>query len=317
MLSGRWAREGEEWSPFRAYSVRRSGHCDWAVFLLFLGIGIYLFHAAPPLPIHQGDWRLLGEFLIHRTESGEWKAGLLLKGLAGTFRLGIAILIFSLLPGAVTGILAARRRHRPFQLITLVMVLIRNTPPLVILFSVYFFAGNILPVAPLEDAIRALPPFWKSCAEFCLGPPGQLDRMLAAILGLGLYQAAHVAEIVRGSIESVPKGQWEAARSLGLGDFATLRLVILPQSAGIMIPPLTGQAISTFKDSALASLISVPELTFESLEIMAISNMTFALWLTTGLLYLGIGLVCGALGRWVEYKFLLWHIVRKHQAEGR
>ena len=67
-----------------------------------------------------------------------------------------------------------------------------------------------------------------------------------------------------------------------------------------MLPPLAGQVISTFKDSALASLISLPELTFQSLEVMAVSRMTFEIWITSGTLYLLLGLVCAWYGRRLE-----------------
>ena len=128
----------------------------------------------------------------------------------------------------------------------------------------------------------------------------ETDRMLAAVMALGLYEGAYVAEIVRGSVESVPPGQWDAARALGFSRRQSLRLVILPQAARIAMPPLAGQTISAFKDSALASLISLPELTFQSLEVMAVSQMTFEIWISAGALYLLIGLACAALGRWLE-----------------
>ena len=104
-----------------------------------------------------------------------------------------------------------------------------------------------------------------------IAPEGQLDRMVAAVLTLGVYEGAYVTEIVRGGIEGVPHGQWEASAALGFSRSQQLRLVIFPQAVRAILPPLVGQVITTFKDSALASLISLPDLTFQALEVMAIS----------------------------------------------
>lgn len=294
-----------EWSPFRAYAprARRSlpGWQDWLCLAAILGVSAWLWHAASRLPQYEWQWPLLREFVIAHARNGDLEAGLLLRGLFTTLRVGAWTFLFSLLLGGCLGIAACRKSFRiPCAA---AINLIRNTPPLVILFVVYFFAGNLLPVAELEAFVRALPPFGKTLVGWLFAPQGQLDRMLAAILALGAYQGAYVAEITRGAIASVPKGQWDASRALGLGRWQTVWLVILPQAARGMLPPLTGQCISTFKDSALASLISLPDLTFQSLEIMAISSMTFEIWISAATIYLLVGAVCALLGNLLEKKY--------------
>jgi general L-amino acid transport system permease protein len=82
----------------------------------------------------------------------------------------------------------------------------------------------------------------------------------AILLGLTFYTAAFIAEIVRGGILSVPKGQWEAARSLGLQPNLTLRLVILPQALRVIVPPLTSQYLNLAKNSSLAIAVGYPDL---------------------------------------------------------
>ena len=131
-------------------------------------------------------------------------------------------------------------------------------------------------------------------------PEGQLDRMVAAVLTLGVYEGAYVTEIVRGGIEGVPHGQWEASAALGFSRSQQLRLVIFPQAVRAILPPLVGQVITTFKESALASLISLPDLTFQALEVMAISRMTFEVWISAGAIYLLLGVLCARYGRWLE-----------------
>ena len=76
--------------------------------------------------------------------------------------------------------------------------------------------------------------------------------------------------------------------------------IIAPQALRFILPPLAGQTISIFKETTLASIISLPELTFQSLEVMAVTRMTFELWLVTALLYLGLSLFWSRLSAWLE-----------------
>lgn len=298
-----------EWSPLRQFAKgRRSGFlapADLAALVLFLlGAGWFWFMARK-LPEYDWQWTLLSEFIAIPSPGGGYRAGLLLTGLFTTLRIGFWTFLFSLALGGAIGIISTRKSPLATLPCALYVNLVRNTPPLVILFVVYFFAGNLLPVGPLEDLIRHLPGWIRTFIAATIAGPGQMDRMLAAVLALGCYQAAYVAEIVRGGIEAIPKGQWDAARALGFSRFQTIALVILPQAGRTLLPPLTGQCISTFKDSALASLISLPDLTFQSLEIMAVSSMTFEIWISSAAIYLLIGLVCACLGHWLERKYSL------------
>ena len=92
----------------------------------------------------------------------------------------------------------------------------------------------------------------------------------------------------------------EAAAAQGMTRWQQRRHVVAPQAVRLMIPPLTGQTITTFKETALASVISLPELTFQSLEIMAVTRMTFELWFGTAAVYLAVSHVWAALGRRLE-----------------
>ena len=87
-------------------------------------------------------------------------------------------------------------------------------------------------------------------------PPARFSAFIAAVFTLGLYEGAYITEIIRAGIESVEKGQWEAAYALGLSPYRKMRHVILPQAARKILPPLAGQFISTIKDSAIVSVIS-------------------------------------------------------------
>lgn len=299
-----------EWSPYTVHennpSARRKSFLsrmstvDAGILAVAVVGMVWFVWRAGTVAEYQWQWPLLLEFLVRDTPSG-WEPGLLLRGFAVTVRLGFWSMFLALAIGGVLGILSAHKRGLAALPVQCYVNLIRNTPPLVLLFLLYFFAGNILPVTETLF-LRSLPPSVQALFAALFAPEEQLDRMLAAVITLGMYEGAYVAEIVRGGIESVPRGQWEASAALGFSRFDQLRLVILPQARRPILPPLAGQTISAFKDSALASLISLPELTFQSLEVMAVSRMTFEVWLSAGTLYLLLGVACARYARWLEEK---------------
>jgi polar amino acid transport system permease protein len=125
-----------------------------------------------------------------------------------------------------------------------------------------------------------------------MAPPEQLEAFIAAVVTLGLLEGAYIGEIVRAGINSIERGQWEAARALGMRRRQLLRNVVLPQAFQKMVPPLAGQIISTIKDSAIVSVISIQELTFQGMELMAATYLTFEVWITITLLYFSLTYSC-------------------------
>jgi polar amino acid transport system permease protein len=125
---------------------------------------------------------------------------------------------------------------------------------------------------------------------FVLGPVFGIGRFHSAVLALSLFEGAYIAEIFRSGIVSIPDGQWEAARSSGLSVFDIYRHVILPQAVRRIIPPLTGQAVSLVKDSALVSTIAIYDLTMQGQAIVAETFLTFEIWFTVAAVYLTITL---------------------------
>ncbi|MFO0970535.1 MAG: ABC transporter substrate-binding protein/permease, partial [Gemmataceae bacterium] len=95
------------------------------------------------------------------------------------------------------------------------------------------------------------------------GPAAKLDALYAAILGFGLNYAAYEAEIYRAGIASIPRGQWEAAASLGMGPALTFRRIIFPQALRVVLPPSTNDLVALFKDTSVVSIIAVVELSKE------------------------------------------------------
>ena len=133
-----------------------------------------------------------------------------------------------------------------------------------------------------------------------------IPEFVALVAALATYAAAFIAEIVRGGILAVPKGQLEAARALGLGPGQVLRLVVIPQALRVMVPPLTSQYLNVLKNSSLGAAIGFPELmnvfvgsalniTGQAVEIIAI----------TLAIYLAIGLAVSALMNWYNARVAL------------
>lgn len=122
------------------------------------------------------------------------------------------------------------------------------------------------------------------------------------IISLSVFAGAYVTEIIRGGIESVPKGQMEAARSSGMTYVQAMVHVILPQAFKTAMPALTGQFISLIKDSSLLGIISIRELTKMSREIVASTMMTFEFFLILALLYLVLTFPLSMIVRYMENK---------------
>nr|WP_180295596.1 amino acid ABC transporter permease [Raoultella planticola] len=119
-----------------------------------------------------------------------------------------------------------------------------------------------------------------------------LDAFPAAVIGFTLNVGAFTSEVIRATLLSVAKGQWEAAHSIGMSWGQSLRYIILPQAARVAVPPLSNTFISLVKDTSLASVITVPELFLAAQRIAAVTYQPLILYSEAALLYL---LICSVL----------------------
>lgn len=255
------------------------------LFLLFFALVLAgLFYAAA---LHFEDFSLsrLLSYLVKVGEDGTFQAGILLKGVLMTLRVSVWCLLLAFLTGAFVGIVSAHKKGFSALPSSLYVLVLRNMPPLILLFLIFFFASSVLTDFLLDAEYYIAKQAWKDWFYLLAAPEGQLDRMTACVLNLGLYEGAYIAEIVRAGIESVPHGQWEAGRAGGLTDWQIRRCIAAPQALRQSLAPLAGQSISTVKDSAIASIISLQELTFQSMELMNVSGRTVELWILTAFLY--------------------------------
>ncbi len=199
----------------------------------------------------------------------------LIAGFWITVELAAAIVVTGLALGLALAIVRAFQ-IRPLNVLIVVLVdVLRAIPPLVLIVTVYF----------------ALP---------FLGI--RFSGFVSAWLVLALVLAAFAEEIFWAGITSVHKGQWEAARSTGLGFYQTLRLVVLPQAVRLTIPPLTNRTIVITKNTALASVVAVQEMLTQAATVQAYSANTSPLTMAAiGYLIIFFPLVI--LSRWIETRF--------------
>lgn len=121
---------------------------------------------------------------------------------------------------------------------------------------------------------------------------------------LAIFAGAYVAEIVRAGIQSIHRGQMEAAKSLGMTPFQSMRHIVLPQAFRRILPPLAGQFISLIKDSSLLGIIAIRELTKATREVVTTSLQPYELWFVCALLYLAITFSLSALTQYMERKLV-------------
>jgi polar amino acid transport system permease protein len=219
------------------------------------------------------QWYRIPRYLVTISE-GEWMIGPLLQGLVVTFQitavslaLAPAIGLFAALM-RLSGSLVARWVGK------LYIELIRNTPLLVQLFFIYFVLSPVL----------------------------EIGSFASAVLALSFFEGAYASEIFRAGILSIHRNQWEAALSLGLGTWRTYRLVILPQAVRHVIPPLTSQAISLVKDSALVSTIAIYDLSMQAQAIISETYLVFEIWFAVAAVYLVITLSLSVTVAFMEKK---------------
>jgi polar amino acid transport system permease protein len=252
---------------------------------------------------YRWNWALVGPYIVRYDEAQHrWVANLLLQGLLETIRLALWSGLFALIIGVVMGLCRLSRNLLLRWIARSYVELIRNIPPLVFIFVFYFFlTAQVTPYLGIDQFVRAASPGALATLDVLFGQPRFLPAVISAVACLALFEGAYVTEIVRAGVQSIEKGQWEAAGSIGMSRLLTLRLVILPQAIQRVVPPLAGQFISLVKDSSIVSLISIQELAFLGSEVSASTGRVFEVWITVSALYFvvcfGLSLAFGKLER--------------------
>jgi len=222
---------------------------------------------------YQWQWDRVPDFLFFY-EDGEWFPAELIEGLLVTLHISAISAIATLVIALITALLRLSNSIVGRSIATLYIELIRNTPLLVQIYLLYFVFGPFL----------------------------DLDRFTTAVLALALFQGAYTAEILRSGLINLPKGQFEACKTLGLSSFNSYRYVILPQVIRKTLPSLTNELVSLVKNSSIVSVMAIFDLTTEGRNIVSDTAMPFEIWFTVATIYLIITLTLSGLSAWLEHR---------------
>ena len=210
-----------------------------------------------------------GDYIATKSQK---KTGPILNGLWVTLKISFFAAILTFIIGTIVAFMKLSSYQFLKDIATVYITIVRGTPLLVQIFLFYFIVANIF----------------------------ELDRFIAGVLALGIFFGAYMAEILRGAIQSIDKGQLEAANSLGISKFQAMRYIILPQAFKRALPTLVGEMIALIKDSSLVSVISITDLTKVGKEIVANTFSPFETWIVIALVYLSITSVLSYVGHKLE-----------------
>ena len=214
--------------------------------------------------------------------------GLLAAAMGQTLLLALCGLFFAGIIGLVVGLMSVVKNRACNIIATIFVDVIRGVPMIVLAFYVFFAVPMLL------NNIMHL--------NTMLGINTQLTltALQAGTICLALNCGAYMAEIIRAGIESVDKGQMEAARSLGLSYWKAMAKVVLPQAIRTMIPSIINQFIITLKDTSILSVIGFPELVNTAKNVVANTMSAFQVWSIVALMYLIVITLLSRLAKRVE-----------------
>lgn len=234
-------------------------------------IGWFVWRGANAMG-YRWQWYRVPAFFYKKVD-GEIIFGPLIDGLMVTLEIAAWGMLLTLAIGLVTAILRLSNSMAGRALAVSYLEVVRNTP-LLVQVSIFYFV--------LQPLLGFNNPLW------------------AGIICLAFFEGAFASEVIRGGILSVPRGQWEAGRTVALSRAAIYRHVVLPQAVPIMLPPMAGVLINLIKHSAVLSFVAVFELTTEARNLIGDTFLSFETWTVVGLMYLCLTISLSALVAWLE-----------------
>ncbi len=209
------------------------------------------------------------------------------NGILVTIFTTIVSFLLTLFAGLLTALMRLSRNKIISGISTVYVEVIRGIPLLVQLLFWYFAVPSIIQDIGNRANIEALKYY-------------RADAILMAVVGLTFCYAAYMSEIYRAGIQSIHKGQMEAARSLGMTYAQSMRFVILPQAVRVILPPVGNEFISLLKDSSLVSIVAVADMTRRGREFMSKNFNPIETWSMVALLYLVMTLLTARLVSHIE-----------------
>jgi len=208
-------------------------------------------------------------------------------GILVTILVTVTSYVLIIIVGLLGGLGRVSKNKLIFGLASLYVEVVRGIPLLVQLIAWYFVSPVIIQKLGLWLNSQPL-------IEYRVNP------IITAIVAITVCYGAYMSEIARSGIQSVPKGQMEAARSLGMTHFQAMRHVVLPQAFRVILPPMGNEFISLLKDSSLVSVVAVADLTRRGKEFMAAHFNPIETWLMVALLYLVMTIVAARVVSYIE-----------------
>jgi polar amino acid transport system permease protein len=208
-------------------------------------------------------------------------------GILVTIVVTVASYLLTVIVGLLGGLGRIAKSKLIFGLASLYVEVVRGIPLLVQLIGWYFVSPVIIQKLGLWLNLQPL-------VEYRANP------IITAIVAITVCYGAYMSEIVRSGIQSVPRGQMEAARSLGMSHFQAMRHVVLPQAFRVILPPMGNEFVSLLKDSSLVSVVAVADLTRRGREFMSAHFNPIETWLMVALLYLVMTIVAARVVSYIE-----------------
>jgi polar amino acid transport system permease protein len=263
-------------SPSIASKLKGPLISDLIKYLIVLAAVTWLMiHGTQQLGYHW-QWYRVPQYIFSMADNRP-APGPLIQGLLITIRITAISLVLAFVFGLTAALMRLSRSLLARIIARGYLETVRNTPLLVQLFFIYFVVSPVV----------------------------GFRGFTSAVLALSLFEGAYASEIFRAGIISIKRGQWEAAHSIGLNTYQTYRLIILPQALRRILPPLTSQAVSLIKDSALVSTIAIYDLTMQGQRIIAETFLVFEIWFTVAAIYLTMTLVLSATVFFMEKRLKL------------
>jgi len=265
---------------------------DVVIVFLVIVLGVYVYWRIAYGLEYRGDWSVIPRFLVRRdAETGRPVANFLLIGLITTLKLSIWAALLATIAGFIMGLFRTSKNLFLRMVGRTYVELIRNLPPLVLIYIFYFFVvDQIMPLLGLETFIRSRPENVKAILAVFFAQESLFVQFISGVFTIAFFEGAYITEIVRSGIESIERGQNEAAYSLGLSWFDKMRFIIMPQAIRRVLPPLANEFINTIKYSSLASVVSIQELTYMGKQVQVATRFIFEPWITVAVMYLTLTL---------------------------
>ena len=275
---------------------------DLVVIALLFILSAYIVYRLTTQLNYKWNWGIIPQYLYYYdAEKGRWTANVLMQGLYTTIRLSVWATLLATIFGTIAGVLRTTPKLFNRMVGRTYVELIRNVPPLVLIFISYFFVSDqIMPLLGVDEFIRERSDTTQQIIGFFFASPAMLTAFLSGVITVAVFQGAYITEIIRAGIQSINKGQWEAAYALGLSWRQQMYDIIMPQAIKRILPPLANEFINTLKYSAIVSVISIQELTFQGMQVMAATQVTIEVWLTITLIYLFMCLILSFSVQWLE-----------------